>query len=118
VLDLIYDIAIDRTIVRYDSLEDKVADEIVAILFGGLDNRCQEKAGITRKTHHNHTIRIVSKLSRRTAFRLKSCDRRTPLRNTRYSGFCVPSVFALRHGRSRDADSQRNGKAGDEPIHP
>ena len=71
VLDLIYDIAIDHTIVRYDSVEDKLADEIVAILFGGLDNKWQEKAGVAGKTHHNHTIRIVSKLSRRTAVSFK-----------------------------------------------
>ena len=66
VLDLIYGLVIYRMIVRHASLEDKLADEMVSILFGGLDS-CPQRAGIAGKTRHNHTIRIVSKLAKRTA---------------------------------------------------
>ena len=44
VLDLIYGLAIYRMIVRHTSLENKLADEMVSILFGGLDYRCPERA--------------------------------------------------------------------------
>ena len=66
VLDLIYGPAIYRMIVRHAPLRDKLADEMVSILFGGLD-RCPERSGIAGKTRHNHTIRNVSKLAQRTA---------------------------------------------------
>ena len=67
VLDLIHGLAIYRMIVRHASLEDKLADEMVSVLFGGLDNRCPECAGIADKIRHDHTTRIVSKLAKRTA---------------------------------------------------
>jgi Tetracyclin repressor-like, C-terminal domain len=72
VLDLICGLAIYRMIGRHASLEDKLADEMVSVLFGGLDNRCPERAGIAGKTRHHHTIRIVSKLAKRTAVWLDS----------------------------------------------
>jgi AcrR family transcriptional regulator len=67
VLDLIHSLAIYRLIVSHASLEDKLADEMVSILFGGLENRCPEWSGIAGKTRHDHTIRIDSKLAERTA---------------------------------------------------
>jgi Bacterial regulatory proteins, tetR family len=36
-------------------------------VLAGLDNRCPESAGLAGKTRPNHTIRIVSKLAKRTA---------------------------------------------------
>jgi AcrR family transcriptional regulator len=47
VLDLIYGPTIYRMIVGHAPLEEKLADEMVSILFGGLGNRCSERAGIT-----------------------------------------------------------------------
>jgi AcrR family transcriptional regulator len=67
VLDLIHSLAIYRLIARHTSLEDKLADEMVSILFGGLENRCPERSEIAGKTRHDHTIRIDSKLAERTA---------------------------------------------------
>ena len=67
VLDLIYGLAIYRMIVRHASLEDKLADEMVSILIGGLDNRCPERAGIAGKTRHDHTIHC---------FEIRQADRR------------------------------------------
>ena len=69
VLDLIYGLAIYRMIVRHASLEDKLANEMVSILFGGLDNRCPERAGIADKTRHDHTIHCfeISQADRRSA---------------------------------------------------
>lgn len=55
VLDLIYGPAIYRMIVGHAPLEDKVADEMVSILFGGLENRCPEKAGTANKTAQEHS---------------------------------------------------------------
>ena len=46
VLDLIYGPAIYRMIVGHAPLEEKLADEIVSILFGGLDNR---KRSVSRR---------------------------------------------------------------------
>lgn len=54
VLDMIYGPAIYRLIVRHAPLEDKLADEMVSILFGGLDHRCPERAGIAGKTARKH----------------------------------------------------------------
>jgi len=67
VRDLICGLVIYRLIVRHDSLEDTLADDIVSSLFGGLENRCPEKSGITVKDRNDHTRRIVSKLSKRAA---------------------------------------------------
>jgi AcrR family transcriptional regulator len=67
VLDLIYGLPIYRMMVRHASLEDKLADEMVSILFGDLDNESPERAGIAGKTRHHHTIHIVSNLAKRTA---------------------------------------------------
>jgi Tetracyclin repressor-like, C-terminal domain len=67
VLDLIHGLAIYRLNVRHASLEDKLADEMVSILFGGLENRSPERPGIAGKTRHDHTKRIDSKLAERTA---------------------------------------------------
>jgi AcrR family transcriptional regulator len=50
VLDMIYGSAIYRMIVRHAPLEVKVADDVVSILFGGLDNRSSERAAIAGKT--------------------------------------------------------------------
>jgi AcrR family transcriptional regulator len=50
VLDMIYGPAIYRMIVGHAPLEDKVADEMVSILFGGLYKRRSERAGIRGKT--------------------------------------------------------------------
>ena len=56
VLDLIYGPAIYRMIVGHAPLEEKLADEIVSILFGGLDNRCSERAGIAGKTAQKRSV--------------------------------------------------------------
>jgi AcrR family transcriptional regulator len=56
VLDLIYGPAIYRMIVGHAPLEEKLADEMVSILFGGLDNRCSERAGIAGKTVRKHSV--------------------------------------------------------------
>jgi AcrR family transcriptional regulator len=50
VLDLIYAPAIYRMIVGHAPLDVKIADEMVSILFGGLDNRSPKKAAIAGKT--------------------------------------------------------------------
>jgi hypothetical protein len=50
VLDLIYGPAIFRMVVGHAPLEVKLADEMVWILFGGLDNRSPKKAAIAGKT--------------------------------------------------------------------
>jgi AcrR family transcriptional regulator len=50
VLDLIYGPAIYRMIVGHAPLEDKLADEMVSILFGGLDEKCKKRSGIAGKT--------------------------------------------------------------------
>ena len=44
VLDLIYGSLIYRMIVRHAPIETKLADELVSILFGGLDNRSSKRA--------------------------------------------------------------------------
>jgi AcrR family transcriptional regulator len=70
VLDLIYGLATYRMIVRHASLEDKLADEMVSILFGGLDNRCPERsgsAGKTRPDHHDTYCFKISQADRRLA---------------------------------------------------
>jgi AcrR family transcriptional regulator len=54
VLDMIYGPAIYRLIVRHASLEVKLADEMVSILLGGLDNRRSERAGIAGKAARKH----------------------------------------------------------------
>jgi AcrR family transcriptional regulator len=55
VLDLIYGPAIYRMIVGHGPLEDKLADEMVSILFGGLEKRCQERGAIAGKTAPKHS---------------------------------------------------------------
>jgi AcrR family transcriptional regulator len=50
VLDLIYAPAVYRLMVEHAPLDRTVADRIVSTLFGGLDSRCSDRAGIARKT--------------------------------------------------------------------
>jgi AcrR family transcriptional regulator len=50
VLDMIYGPAVYRLMVGHAPLEAKLADEMVSILFGGLDNKCSKGAGIADKT--------------------------------------------------------------------
>jgi AcrR family transcriptional regulator len=50
VLDMIYAPAVYRLMVGHAPLEVKLADEMVSILFGGLDDRSSESAGIAGKT--------------------------------------------------------------------
>jgi AcrR family transcriptional regulator len=54
VLDLIYAPAVYRLMVGHAPLEDKLADEMVSILFGGLDNRCSNRTGLAGKTARKH----------------------------------------------------------------
>ena len=56
VLDLIYAPAVYRLMVGHAPLEEKLADEMVSILFGGLDNRSSERAGIAAKTARKHSV--------------------------------------------------------------
>lgn len=53
-LDLIYGPAIYRLLVGHAPLEEKLADEMVSILFGGLDNRSSEMAGIRERIARKH----------------------------------------------------------------
>ena len=55
VLDLIYGSAIYRMIVGHGPLENKLADEMVSILFGGLDNRSPERAAVVGKIPRKHS---------------------------------------------------------------
>jgi AcrR family transcriptional regulator len=57
VLDLIYGTAIYRMIVGHAPLEDKLADEMVSILFGGLENQCHENAGARKNARKNSASR-------------------------------------------------------------
>jgi AcrR family transcriptional regulator len=59
VLDMIYGMAIYRMIVRHGPLEDKLADEIVSILFGGLDKK-SKMDGIARRTARKDSVSRVS----------------------------------------------------------
>jgi AcrR family transcriptional regulator len=54
VLDLIYAPAVYRLMVGHAPLDREVADGIVSILFGGLDNRSSEMAVIQGKTARKH----------------------------------------------------------------
>jgi AcrR family transcriptional regulator len=56
VLDLIYGPAIYRLIVGHGPLENKLADETVAILFEGLDNLRPERTAIAVKTARKHSV--------------------------------------------------------------
>jgi AcrR family transcriptional regulator len=56
VLDLIYAPAIYRMIVGHAPLDVKIADEMVSILFGGLDNRSPKKAAIAGKTARKPSV--------------------------------------------------------------
>lgn len=56
VLDMIYGPAIFRMVVEHASLEVKLADEMVSILFGGLDNRSLKKAAIAGKTARKRSV--------------------------------------------------------------
>jgi hypothetical protein len=56
VLDLIYGPAIFRMIIGHAPLEDKMADKMVSILFGGLDNRSSERAAVAGKTARKHSV--------------------------------------------------------------
>jgi AcrR family transcriptional regulator len=70
VLNLIYGLAIYRLIVSHASPEDKLDDEMVSILFRGLDNRCPERAGFASKTRHDHDHTYcfeISQADRRSA---------------------------------------------------
>jgi AcrR family transcriptional regulator len=55
VLDLIYGPAIYRMIVGHGPLEKKLADEMVSILFGGLDNRSPDRAAILAEAPEKHS---------------------------------------------------------------
>lgn len=55
-LDLIYGSAIYRLLVGHAPLEIKFADEMVSILFGGLDNRSSERTGIAGKAARKHGV--------------------------------------------------------------
>jgi hypothetical protein len=55
-LDLTFGTPIYRMIVRHAPLEDKLADEMVSILFGGLDNRSPKKAPIAGKTARKPSV--------------------------------------------------------------
>jgi AcrR family transcriptional regulator len=55
-LDLTFGPPIYRMIVRHAPLEDKLADEMVSILFDGLDNRSSERAAIARKTSRKRSV--------------------------------------------------------------
>ena len=55
VLDLIYGSAIYRMIVGHGPLENKLADEMVSILFGGLGNRSPERAAVVSKIPRKHS---------------------------------------------------------------
>jgi AcrR family transcriptional regulator len=55
-LDLIFGPPIYRMIVRHAPLEDKLADEMVSILFDGLDNKSSERAAIAGKTARKHRV--------------------------------------------------------------
>jgi AcrR family transcriptional regulator len=54
-LDMIYGPAVYRMIVGHAPIESKLADEMVWILFGGLDKRSSERAGIAGKTARQHS---------------------------------------------------------------
>jgi AcrR family transcriptional regulator len=56
VLDLIFGSAIYRMIVRHAPLEDKLADDMASILFGGLGNRHSERTGIAGKTARKRSV--------------------------------------------------------------
>jgi hypothetical protein len=56
VLDLIYGPAIFRMVVGHAPLEVKLADEMVSILFGGLDNRSPKKPPIAGKTARKPSV--------------------------------------------------------------
>jgi hypothetical protein len=43
-------------VVEHASLEVKLADEMVSILFGGLDNRSLKKAAIAGKTARKRSV--------------------------------------------------------------
>jgi AcrR family transcriptional regulator len=55
-LDLTFGTPIYRMIVRHAPLEDKLADEMVSILFDGFDNRSPERAAIAGKTARKHGV--------------------------------------------------------------
>lgn len=56
VLDMMYGPAIYRMIIGHAPLEAKMADEMVSILFGGLDNESSAGAGIARKTARRRSV--------------------------------------------------------------
>jgi AcrR family transcriptional regulator len=62
VLDMIYGPAIYRMIVGHAPLEGKLADEMVSILFGGLDNRRSQRAGIADKTARKRSLAAGKRL--------------------------------------------------------
>ena len=55
VLDMMFGPLIYRMIVGHAPLEAKVADEMVSILFGGLDNRSSKSAAVAGKTARKHS---------------------------------------------------------------
>ena len=56
VLDFIYGPAIYRMIVAHAPLDAKVADEMVSILFGGLDNRSSDRSAIAGMTARKQSV--------------------------------------------------------------
>lgn len=60
VLDMIYGPTIFRLFVGHSPLDDKLADEMVSILFGGLDKKRSKSSEIAGKTALKHSASRVS----------------------------------------------------------
>jgi len=61
VLDMIYGPTIFRLFVGHSPLDDKLADEMVSILFGALDKKRSKGSGVVGKTTRKHSSSHVSK---------------------------------------------------------
>ena len=61
VLDMIYGPTIFRLFVGHSPLDDKLADEMVSILFGALDKKRSKGSGVAGKTTRKHRSSHVSK---------------------------------------------------------
>lgn len=61
VLDMIYGPTIFRLFVGHSPLYDKLADEMVSILFGALDKKRSKGSGVAGKTARKHSSSRVSK---------------------------------------------------------
>jgi AcrR family transcriptional regulator len=61
VLDMIYGPTIFRLFVGHSPLDDKLADEMVSILFGALDKKRSKGSGVAGKTTRKHNSSRVSR---------------------------------------------------------